>query len=248
MVMPSGLFYNYTVLGNSIPQMGASIDYDPNANCTGAGTPVGCCTGAGTGTCTASLNKGIEMRNGFAGELRNSIVVNYGTSTGLEVNAGGAFCWTAEDNVCANTDLSTNPQGDLIRVVASTFKDSTIPSNTGGYCQGPDYELDALANGDALTGTSFLAGNKLPTFAAFAGLVDEDITFNPQGSGGVLVPALKATPINPRSASSPGFVQGIAPGGHPVPNPVVTYRGAFDVVGPLWTDGWTVLGISGLMQ
>jgi hypothetical protein len=242
----SAFFYNYTVMGNSTAGMGTP-DFLPNAVCSGAGAPLACCTGVGTGTCQASDNEGVEMRNGFGGELRNSIVVNTGTEEAFDISGGGATCWTAPDNVCANHDLSTNPEGDIIRVVASSFHDSTIPPAGGSYCAGPDYERDALANGDAVTGAGPATGNIIGS--PFAGLANEDTTFDPQGVGGVLVPALKTSPINPRPASPLGFGGGISPGSHPVADPFVTFRGAFGITeNPLWTTGWTVLSIGGLLS
>ena len=37
----------------------------------------------------AGTNHGIQFRNGFAGDVFNSIVVNTGAETGIEVDTGG---------------------------------------------------------------------------------------------------------------------------------------------------------------
>ena len=268
--MHSAFFYNYTVMGNSTEHMGGVVDFLPNSVCTGAGAPLACCTGLGTGTCQAADNEGVEMRNGFGGELRNSIVVNTGDEEGFDASGGGATCWTVPDNICANHDgfhtalctgagtplscctgVGTGNCGDIVRVVASTFSDSTIPAAGASYCSGPDYECDALENGDAVSGPGPATGNLSPCKAgpAFAGLRNEDTTFDPQGVGGVLVPALKTAPIDPRPAGAIGFGGGVSPGAHPVANPQITFRGAFGITeNPLWTTGWTVLSIAGLLS
>ena len=81
----------------------------------------------------------------------------------------------------------------------------------------------------------------------FAGLANEDITFDPTGMRcGQLSPSLKAAPSDLRPITAAGTVGGIDPGGHPVPDRNATYRGAFEVGGEVWTDGWTALSIGGL--
>jgi hypothetical protein len=252
--------YNLTAIGNA--EIGFVADFLPNSVCTGAATPYPCCSGVGTGFCENALNSGYEMRNGFAGELRNSIIVNTGTEFGLDVAAGGNNGWLATQNVCADYDHVAGPNGDadngdLIRVVSTTFDDvgaitgwpaAGIGPDPATPCTGTDAEAQALENGDAISGAGAVNGN-LYNFAPFAGLVNEDTTFNPSGNAlGKLDASLKSPATNPRPAGAIGSGGGIPPGGHPVADRNVTFRGAFPAAGALWTDGWTVLGIAGMMN
>jgi hypothetical protein len=43
------------------------------------------------------------MRNGFGGELKNSIVVNTGTVAGMVVGTGGAPVFTVANNIAAES-------------------------------------------------------------------------------------------------------------------------------------------------
>ena len=98
----------------------------------------------------------------------------------------------------------------------------------------------ALANGDADDAST--ADDNFES--GFAGLNNADTTFNPQGTGGVLVPALKSAPIDPRPSGTTGVDGGVATG----PDGSATYRGAFPKSATeLWTDCWTALSIAGLL-
>jgi hypothetical protein len=288
-------------MGNSLPVMESSpgspavrvvaIDYDPNAVlCTSTVPPdPPCCIGFdsdadGIGdspACTADDNEGVEMRNGFGGELRNSIVINMGSEEGLDIAPPGSpVFWDVDDNICQDYDGEAGPNGDsdngdIIRVVATTFADSggftawpntspvgSAPCGTADIenqalpCGTADIENQALENGDVLTGaTATGAGNLvdpdlsgLPWF----GLKDEDTSFDPRAlaTGGVLMSTLKATPLNPRpTIAGPGAVSGIAPPRHALVDRSATYRGAFQSADTtLWVDDWTVLEISGLLD
>ena len=267
----AGFQYNLTAVGNA--ELGYVPEYGANSECIAADSPFDCCTGAGAGFCENSANAGYEMRNGFAGELRNSIIVNTGTALGLDVAAGGAPDWTTLTNLCADYDLipaSTNGDlnGDLVRVVATTFDDvAEIPGTwpqpnvawTAGApavvgtgigpgasaaCAGD--ESQALENGDAINGSGAVRGN-LQNWVPFQGLANEDITFDPTGDAlGQLSPSLKATQSDLRPLTAAGTVGGIAAGGHPVADKNVTFRGAFGIGGAVWTDGWTALSLGGL--
>jgi hypothetical protein len=267
--------YNLTAVGNA--EIGYVADFLPNSVCTGADTPLDCCTGAGAGFCENSANSGYEMRNGFAGELRNSIIVNTGTAFGFDVAAGGAAGWTTPNNACADYDgivaaIDVNgdaDNGDLLRVVATTFDDvaeipgtwpqpnvaftagapAVVGSGVGppaaGACVGD--ETQALENGNAILGNSPAAGGNLVNWGPFAGLANEDVTFDPSGNAlGQLDPALKSAPTDLRPISGTGTSGGISPGGHSVADTNATYRGAFEVGGDVWTDGWTALSLGGL--
>jgi hypothetical protein len=201
--------YNLTIIG-STPDSGQEF------------TPVS----------AASTNRGIQYRNGFAGEVLNSIVVNTGGETGIEIDTGigdGAPGFDAIDNV--NNGLSA--------LVSSTLDDGTALATP---------ELDVVANGDAKA--ALLGGD--PTCVNdpnFPGLQNEDTTFDPTGdAAGKLVPSLKATPINPRPGIGLDCVGGgVVPQG-PSLNDAATYRGAFDQSVPeIWTTGWTALNQGGLL-
>jgi hypothetical protein len=269
--LAAGFQYNLTAVGNA--EIGYAADFLPNSVCVAADNPLDCCTGANAGFCENVANEGYVMRNGFAGELRNSIIVNTGTAQGYDMAAGGRSGWTTPQNACADYDDLTaangdSDNGDLVRVVATTFDDvAEMPGNwpqpnvaftagapavvgsgigppAAGACVGD--ESQALENGDAAFGSGPFGGGNLVNWGPFAGLANEDVTFDPTGNAqGKLVPGLKSAPSDLRPASATG-VAGINPGGHPVADPAVTYRGAFEVGGEVWTDGWTALSLGGL--
>jgi hypothetical protein len=198
--------YNMTVIG-STPDAGQEF------------TPVS----------PAGTNRGMRMRNGYAGKVFNSIVVNTGTRAGLDVNGGGCPSVTTPDNVASG----------LVALVSSTLDDGGTPNANG---------LDAIANGDAIAPALGGLANTVNN-ALFPGLTNEDTTFDPTGNAaGKLVASLKSSPIDPR----PGFGLigvggGVVPSG-PGLDSAATYRGAFDRTAPtLWTTGWTVLNIAGLL-
>ena len=267
----AGIMYNLTAVGNA--EIGFVPEYAGNSECVAADSPFDCCTGAGTGFCENDANAGVEMKAGFAGELRNSIVVNTGTALALDVVSGGAADWNATHNLCADYDLvpaasNGDLNGDLVRVVATTFDDvaeipgtwpqpnvaftagaptvvgSGVGPGAAAACAGD--ESQALENGDALTGSGASVGN-LQNWVPFQGLQNEDITFDPTGDTlGQLSSGLKSAASDLRPRTAAGTVGGISPGGQPVADPAATYRGAFEVGGEVWTDGWTALSLGGL--
>lgn len=176
----------------------------------------------------ASANRGIQMRNGFAGELLNSIVVNTGTAQGFDVD-------TAVAAACPGYDAVDNVATCTLQVLASTFDDGAAL---------PATELAALACGDADVRTPTVLSNNFVNSAAFAGLAQEDTTFDPQGNAsGKLDSSLRPSKINPRPVTAGATAGAVA--GAPV---TTTYRGAFDRLLPtLWTDGWTALSMAGLL-
>lgn len=272
--MQSFFQYNLTAVGNGEgDDVGAgAVDYQGNSQCTGVGTPFICCTGAGAGFCENSSNSGWELRNGFAGELRNSIITNTGTGTGVVLTAG-AGDWSATALACRDYDAIAGPNGDTdngdpSRVVATTLAvgaevsgswpqpnvafTAGAPTVAGGGFGPPAAGVCAatisqlLENGDVLTGSGPGAGN-LVNFAGFAGLNKSDTTFRPYGNAaGHLVPALKTSASDLRPVGGLGAIGVVSPGGNPVNDPNATYRGAFEAGGEVWTDGWTALSIGGL--
>jgi len=179
--------------------------------------------GANPAVSAASANRGPQMRNGFSGAMYNSIVVNTGTAQGYDVDAGGTPGFTTPDNIAAGTTW----------VQASTFDDC-------GALPGASPELDALANGDAMTDA---AGANVYN-GAFTGLVDEDDTFDPTGNAAGKLDNSLGTTIDPR----PTGLVGVGGGASSIRNPGATYRGAFQASAPeLWTTGWTTLNAAGML-
>ena len=181
--MQSVSVYNLTGISNDLTRIGipgayVAPEYDPEATeCDGDPTTVtpgepGCCNVAGPPAaeeCTASDNEGVEMRNGFAGELRNSVVINTGSRQPFDVvpNGGptaipafsgsGAPGYQTDQNICSFDGADDGLQGpnpvgfgELIRVISSTFADGAAlpgaPNAGAGPCVGD--ESDAIVNGD----------------------------------------------------------------------------------------------------
>jgi hypothetical protein len=205
--------YNMTVIGTT-PNAGQEF------------TPV---SAAGT-------NRGIQFRNGFAGDVFNSIVVNTGAETGIELD-------TTTGKSPTGFDAIDNANNDLIALVCSTLDDGAAPAAQETTVINTGNDLNTSLGGGS-GGNNVV--NDVPS--VFSGLVKEDQTFDPTGNtAGKLVAALKSSPINPR----PNLTGGIA--GCPAPqNPGVdrsaTYRGAFVRTAPtLWTTGWTSMSLGGLL-
>jgi hypothetical protein len=177
--------------------------------------------------------RGIQMRNGFAGAVHNSIVLNTGAETGIEVDTGatGAPGFNAIDNA----------NNGLIALLCSTLDDGAALAVQ---------EQTVVNNGDALNlalGGTASGANSVN--GAFNGLEKEDASFDPTGnSDGKLVASLKSSPVNPRpKAGLVGSGGCLSPRG-PGLDANATYRGAFSRLAPtLWTTGWTSLSLGGLL-
>jgi len=182
----------------------------------------------------AATNRGLQARNGFAGVVYNSIILNTGTEEGWEIAPVPA-------SEVPGFGVTDNANGGLISLVCSTFDD------TGAL---DALETTVVTNGNSLS--TFLGGaaggaNTI-NVAAFPGLVNEDQTFDPQGNAaGKLDATLKPSPINPRpNAGLTGTGSCVLPQGPGLTK--VTYRGAFDRTAPLlWTTDWTALNVGGLL-
>ena len=180
----------------------------------------------------ASTNRGIQFRNGFVGTVWNTIVVNTGAETGIEIGSGTG---------APGFDVTANATAGLISLVCSTLDDGAALAAI---------ENTVVTNGNAINarlgGTA--AGNNLVN-GAFPNLVNEDTTFDPTGNAaGKLDASLKPSPINPRpNAGISGVAGCVAPQG-PGLDAGATYRGAFNRTAPtLWTTGWTTLNLAGLL-
>jgi hypothetical protein len=176
----------------------------------------------------------VLMRNGFAGSLHNSIVVNTGAQQPIDVNGGGGS---------PGFSAANNANAGYLNVLCSSFDDGAAIDAT---------TLVALTNGNALTphcgGSAALGANV--EGGLFPGLVNETTTFTPTGNGnGVLVPGIKVGgAINPRVAFGLQGTGGCCPPQGKCLDRSATYRGAFDpAAATIWTTPWTVLNIAGLM-
>ena len=173
-----------------------------------------------------------ELRNGFAGEIFNSIIVNGGFGDGIEVFDGAGST--------PPFDATVNAANDLIAIHASTFDDvggPTAPTST------------ALANGDAKVtrfgGLPGVAGQNCynSALAPASVLVDERwVTLNPSPPFGRLIGPVSFDPRPSPGLCTFGGVNPFTPG----VDSSATYRGAFQPGQPLWTDGWTTPSLAGL--
>lgn len=183
----------------------------------------------------ASTNDGIQWRNGGAGYVFHSIVVNTGAEGGIEIDSDIG-------DGSPGFDTTNNVANGLVALVCSTLDDGAALSAD---------ESTAVANGNALADTlggTPPASNNVVNSPLFPGLVNEDQTFDPTGdAAGKLVSTLKSSPINPRPNFGLTGIIGCPTIDNQLVTPV-TYRGAFDRTAPrLWTTGWTVLSLSGLI-
>lgn len=218
--LSSSNWYNLTAIG-STPDSGAEFD----------GTDL-----TGAGLSAASANLGIQMRNGFAGNVFNSVVLNTGSSKGFAID-------TDLGDGAPGFDAITNVNNGLIALVCTTLDD------TGALAAA---ENTAVANGNALNellGGNATSGDNTVNVAGFPGLVNEDTTFDPRGNAsGKLVAGLKGSVINPRPNSGLTGTGGCAAPRGTGLDAAATYRGAFlRTASQLWTTDWTVLSIAGLL-
>jgi hypothetical protein len=187
-----------------------------------------------TPTSAAGTNRGIQFRNGFAGEVFNSIVVNTGGETGIEVATGVGDGAPGFDSI-------DNANNGLLSLVCSTLD--------GGAALAAA-EITVVGNGNALaTALGGGAGSANVVNGAFPGLENEDQTFDPQGNAsGKLTAAIKATKINPRPKLGLAGLAGCPGPQNPGLDAAATYRGAFARTAPtLWTTGWTALNVGGVL-
>jgi hypothetical protein len=183
-------------------------------------------------------NTGIQFRHGFAGDVLNSIVMNAG---------GAGFVLDTDLNESVNgglVDAVANVNNGLTRIVSSTM------NNNGA---GLNASLNpATASGDAYA-ASLGGGANVLNGSAFSGLVQSDVSFDPNGPGNSghmsgAKPGAAGTatgPIDPRPAGATGTTAA-TPGRSGADS--VSFRGAFDPTQPvLWTTGWTAANQGGLL-
>ncbi len=190
----------------------------------------------------ASGKRGCVFRNGYVGDVHNSIIVNTGLETGIEVDTTAAI-----PEAAPGFEAQANAIAGLINLVCSTTDDGAAPAAQETNVINAGNALN-LALGGTAAGANVING-------AFSSLAQEDVTFALRGNASCkLDPSLKpnavgtGSPINPRPGSGViGQLGCVAPQG-PNLDPSATYRGAFNKSAPeLWTTGWTALNIAGLL-
>ncbi len=219
---PGADFFNLTAIGSVPTGVQESTSFDVNAN----------------------DNRGVQVRHCGAARLFNSVIVNTGTTEGLDVSGTmpvGTAC-SVGHNV---TDHNT---AGLVALVCSTLDDV----NGGSLTLGATEEI-TRANGNSLSVLlgAAAAGSANAVNPATFGLLNDDTTFDTVGVAGKLNPSLKAIngPINPRLATG-GLGRPNAGCASP-PTPLdssAVYRGAFSIGAPtLWTTDWTALNQGGIL-
>jgi hypothetical protein len=199
----------------------------------------------------AATNRGLQWRNGAAGNVFNSIVTNTGAETGVELDTGltGAPGFNAIDNAQPAVALSNLVCSTLANGAALAAQELLLINNGD--------TLNLLLGGTSPAGDNVVNNVNIHTGAAvtFNNLRNRDQTFDPTGSSacpgpicGKLDASLKPTPIDPRPAAGFGGVGGCVPPQGPGLSGV-TFRGAFSsvVANPLWTTGWTAMNRAGLL-
>ncbi len=180
--------------------------------------------------------RGLQVRNGGAGDIFNTVIVNTGGETGIEIDTS-LTAGSPGFNAIENTNAG------LVNLVCSTLSDGAAPAAQ---------ETTAITNGNAFAlvlGGGAQSPNAVNPVLATDLLVNDDTTFDPTGdASGKLAASLKSAPIDPRIAA--GVPLNVRAG---CPNPrgrgltLSTFRGAFAQGVGLWTTGWTALNKSGLL-
>lgn len=179
--------------------------------------------------------RGIDFRNGCGGKLFNSLVVNYGLGTSLDVRNG--------DGTLTAFQCTTNATNGLVVVATSNFVDGAAIAGSGNT---------AIANGNALApllgAPSGAETSCVSTGAAGDGLFSENSLIVPTGgvaagAPGKLVSSLLPAPIDP----DPSFGACAGDGVPPQKGLGASYRGAFEPFAENWTTGWTALNQADLL-
>ncbi len=193
----------------------------------------------------AATNRGIQFRHCYGGDVFNSIVVDTGAETGIEVDVALIANCPTGHNINDHVTLG------LVNLVCSTLDDGAALAGTSAP---PAGELGVVANGETLSeilrgvSPASTADNNSVNPATFD-LVNDDITFDPTGNAaGKLAASLKAAPTNPRTVQGLGRPNAgcAAPRGTGLDS-AATFRGAFSFSNALWTNGWTALNQGGLL-
>jgi hypothetical protein len=201
----------------------------------------------------AGANRGIRMRNGFAGGLWNSIIVNTGPQDCFTVSATGAAGFTATDNANAGllTVGTTTCDGTNgiagAALTAATNGDAERCTRGALPCANPPTPAQFLSE-NLIEGTSHTSG----IGAAFLGLAQDVTAVAPKGVAGnkvglgMLSASAGGNPIDPRPVGAIGVAGAIIPAPLGKVDGAATYRGAFEPGLAPWT-GFTSLSKAGLL-
>lgn len=183
-------------------------------------------------------NDGWEVRHGFAGSINNGLIYNTGGdglggavgTQGLDVAANTVF----PDASATSWDIIDNV--NAARVVANAISCNNtrvLPTLSATAVERTVFTNGTLNNAACTTGVND------PGFR----LVDGDTSFQPKGVAGKLDASLGTFDLRPQLRNSV-MANGITP---PAPlDTTATYRGAFDAVPAMWTEGWTVFSQAGM--
>jgi hypothetical protein len=178
--------------------------------------------------------KGIFVRNGFGGNLANSIIVNTGTQSCFEVDVD-----VAGDSTPGYL-VQDNNSNDLVRYTSSVCADGAAPNATSA-ANGDAYAQSLLGNND---GDNVTSTNQV--------LVQEDPGFNPLQPDGKLEWGVAGsnpggvTPYDLRPTGD-GVQVGITPQDTGLDR-AGNYRGAFENgATELWTTPWSAGNIGGIL-
>jgi hypothetical protein len=194
----------------------------------------------------AADNLGVQWRNGGAGDVFNSVIVNTGSNTALNLQTAlgsGAPGFDAADNACAG----------LINLACSTVDDGPVFPAAGSCTPHTSVSIQNIVNNgdaleDSLRGAAPVATDNNAINPANFALVNDDISFDPQGNAaGKITGALKPNKLDPRAQAIFGSPTAgcVAPRGTGL-DAAAVYRGAFPFGTPLWINGWTALSQAGL--
>ncbi len=184
-------------------------------------------------------NDGCEMRNGFAGSINNGLIFNTGGDgaagtvgrLGLDLAGGGLPSYTVQAN--ANNGLIVASSISCDNVLKSPLLSSAPDPVVGAT----SVELVTFGNGANNVGCVNGVND-----AGFR-LNDRDTAFTPTGVAGKLNASLGSIDlrISFRNNVTANGISPLAP-----LDTTAVYRGAYDAVPAMWTDGWTALSMGGM--
>jgi hypothetical protein len=225
------LIYNWTVLGTSGP-------------------------GTNNATSAASANRGVRMRNGYAGDIWNSIITGTGTQDCFTVEASGSAGFTAADNAAAGLVTVGTTTCSGTNGIAGAAVTAADNGDAERCSRGPVPACTSAAG----TPPTLFSENLIEGFwntsgspSAFAGLVQPESYVEPKAACAsnkldvCMTSAGAAIDPRPDPFGGPFGVSGaVAPAPAGTVDSAATYRGAFEPGAPAWT-GFTSLSDAGVL-
>jgi hypothetical protein len=207
---------------------------------------------ANNATSAAGANRGIYMRNGYAGAIWNNIIVNTGTQECFEVTASGAANFQASDNANAGLVVvgTTTCEGTAgisgFASTAATNGDGERCTRGALPCANPPTASHWLSE-NLIEGVSHTSG----VSGAFLGLNEECTAVQGKGNAqnkiaGSMLSLGAANPIDPRPFGAVGVSGAVVPSPAGKVDRAATYRGAFPAGVDPWT-GFTSLSAGGVL-